>query len=141
MRENPSDKSEMINQILFGEIYEILRADIKFSLVKLNHDGYEGWICNKQVTNIEEQEYINLKNEVSSVTTDIIDIVDGDEKFIVESTNKIIPSFLINNDVYPNNKKDITLGFNLVGDFLDKTILRPNNINFPISRTEFGKLI
>ena len=78
---------------------------------------------------------INFKNYVKNV------IVDGDEKFIVESTNKIIPSFLINNDVYPNNKKDITLGFNLVGDFLDKTILRPNNINFPISRTEFGKLI
>ena len=78
---------------------------------------------------------INFKNYVKNV------IVDGDEKFIVESTNKIIPSFLINNDVYPSNKKDITLGFNLVGDFLDKTILRPNNINFPISRTEFGKLI
>ena len=64
MRENPSDKSEMVNQILFGEIYEILRADIKFSLVKLNHDGYQGWICNKQVTYIEEQEYTNLKNEI-----------------------------------------------------------------------------
>ena len=78
---------------------------------------------------------INFKNYVKNV------VVDGDEKFIVESTNKIIPSFLINNDLYPINKKDITLGFNLVGDFLDKTILRPNNINFPISRTEFGKLI
>ena len=78
---------------------------------------------------------INFKNYVKNI------VVDGDEKFIVESTNKIIPSFLINNDVYPSNKKDITLGFNLVGDFLDKTILRPNNINFPISRTEFGKLI
>ena len=78
---------------------------------------------------------INFKNYVKNV------IVDGDEKFIVESTNKIIPSFLINNDIYPNDKKDIIVGFNLVGDFLDKTILRPNNINFPISRTEFGKLI
>ena len=78
---------------------------------------------------------INFKNYVKNV------IVDGDEKFIVESTNKIIPSFLIKNDVYPNNKKDIIVGFNLVGDFLDKTILRPNSISFPISRTEFGKLI
>tara|TARA_Y100000741_G_scaffold71659_1_gene52201 strand:- start:227 stop:898 length:672 start_codon:yes stop_codon:yes gene_type:complete len=78
---------------------------------------------------------INFKNYVKNV------VVDGDEKFIVESTNKIIPSFLINNDIYPNDKKDIIVGFNLVGDFLDKTILRPNNINFPISRTEFGKLI
>ena len=78
---------------------------------------------------------INFKNYVKNV------VVDGDEKFIVESTNKIIPSFLINNDIYPNDKKDIIVGFNLVGDFLDKTILRPNNINFPISRNEFGKLI
>ena len=78
---------------------------------------------------------INFKNYVKNV------VVDGDEKYIVESTNKIIPSFLINNNVYPNNKKDIIVGFNLVGDFLDKTILRPNSINFPISRTEFGKLI
>ena len=78
---------------------------------------------------------INFKNYVKNV------VVDGDEKYIVESTNKIIPSFLINNNVYPNNKKDIIVGFNLVGDFLDKTILKPNNINFPISRIEFGKLI
>ncbi len=101
MRENPSDKSEMVNQILFGEIYEILRVDIKFSLVKLNHDGYEGWICNKQVTIIEEQEFINLKNEISSVTTDIIDIVDGDEKLPI-LMGSILPS-LKSNHCFINN--------------------------------------
>ena len=26
-------------------------------------------------------------------------------------------------------------------EFLEKSILRPNNINFPLSRVEFGKLI
>ena len=78
---------------------------------------------------------INFKNYVKNI------IVDGDEKFIVESTNKIIPSFLIKNNVNPNNKKDIIVGFNIVGDFLDKTILKPNNINYPISRIEFAKLI
>ena len=78
---------------------------------------------------------INFKNYVKPV------IVHGDKKFVVESTNKIIPNFLINNDSNVDSKKDIILGFNIVGDFLDKTILRPNNITFPISRTEFGKLI
>ena len=68
-------------------------------------------------------------------------MIDGEEKFIVESTNKVIPNFLINNDNYSNTEKDIVNGFNIVGDFLDKTILRPNSISFPISRTEFGKLI
>ena len=32
-------------------------------------------------------------------------------------------------------------GLKIVGDFLNKTILIPNNINFPLSRTEFIKSI
>ena len=78
---------------------------------------------------------IDFKNYVKNV------IVDGDDKFIVESTNKIIPNFLINNDIYPKNEKDIIIGFKIVGEFLYKTILKPNNINFPLSRIELGNLI
>ena len=78
---------------------------------------------------------IDFKNYVKNV------IVDGDDKFIVESTNKIIPNFLINNNTYPNNEKEIISGFKVVGEFLDKTILKPNNINFPLSRIELGNLI
>ena len=78
---------------------------------------------------------VDFKNYVKNV------VIDGDEKFIVESTNKIIPNFLINNNVYPSDDKDLLRGFNIVGDFLDKTILKPNNINFPLSRIEFGNLI
>jgi len=78
---------------------------------------------------------INFKNYVKNV------IVDGVDKFIVESTNKIIPNFLINNDTYPKNEKDIINGFKIVGEFLDKTILKPNNINYPLSRIELANLI
>ena len=78
---------------------------------------------------------IDFKNYVKNVT------VDGNEKFIVESTNKIIPNFLINNDLYSNNEKDIINGFKIVGEFLDKSILKPNNINFPLSRIELVNLI
>ena len=78
---------------------------------------------------------IDFKNYVKNV------IVDGDDKFIVESTNKIIPNFLINNDIYTKNEKDVIRGFKIVGEFLDKTILKPNNINFPLSRIELGNLI
>jgi len=78
---------------------------------------------------------IDFKNYVKNVT------VDGNEKFIVESSNKIIPNFLINNDLYTNNEKDIINGFKIVGEFLDKSILKPNNISFPLSRIEFVNLI
>ena len=78
---------------------------------------------------------INFKNYVKNIT------VDGNEKFIVESTNKIVPNFLINNSINTINENDIINGFKVVGEFLDKSILKPNNINFPLSRIEFGKLI
>ena len=78
---------------------------------------------------------VNFKNYVKNV------IIDGEERFIVESTNKIIPNFLINNKIYPNNEKEIINAFNIVGDFLEKTIIRPNKINYPLSRIEFVNLI
>ena len=78
---------------------------------------------------------IDFKNYVTNT------IVDGDEKFIVESTKKTIPNFLVNNDINTKNEKDIFNAFKIVGEFLDKSILKPNNISFPSSRIEFGKLI
>lgn len=50
---------------------------------------------------------------------------------------KIVPSFLIDKNYDLNNSKDLLDGFKLVSDFMDKTILKPNNINFPISRIQF----
>ena len=78
---------------------------------------------------------INFKNYVKNI------IIEGNEKFVVESTKQLIPSFLINNDISSSNKEDIVSGFKIVGEFLEKSILKPNNINFPSSRTELANLI
>ena len=78
---------------------------------------------------------IDFKNYVKNT------FIDGDEKFIVESTKKTIPNFLVNNDINTKNENDIFSAFKIVGEFLDKSILKPNNISFPSSRIEFGKLI
>ena len=48
MRAEATDLSEMVNQILFGEQYKIIESRKKFSKIRLSHDKYEGWICNKQ---------------------------------------------------------------------------------------------
>ena len=56
------------------------------------------------------------------------------------SEKKYIPNFLI--DLNENDLDNQTLfnGLKLVGDFLEKNVLRPNNINYPISRLEFVNL-
>tara|TARA_Y100000590_G_scaffold470285_1_gene663337 strand:+ start:1464 stop:2144 length:681 start_codon:yes stop_codon:yes gene_type:complete len=71
------------------------------------------------------------------------DVVDGKNKYIVKTSNgnKIIPNFLIekNNDTVV--LEDLLLSLRIVGDFINKTILKPNNISYPISRTDFLNLI
>ncbi len=65
--------------------------------------------------------------------------INGNDNYIVKSTSfdKIIPKFLIEKNSKPVDENDLLIGFKLVGDFLDKTILKPNNINFPTSRIDF----
>ena len=58
--------------------------------------------------------------------------------FAVSSTEKkYVPNFLIEKDLEVNDLKTLLNGLKLVSDYLDKTILKPNNINFPNSRLLF----
>ncbi|MDB5226798.1 MAG: ykfC [Bacteroidota bacterium] len=52
MRREPSDKAEMVNQLLYGEIFDVVEKLEKWSRIKLHHDQYEGWIDNKQYSEI-----------------------------------------------------------------------------------------
>jgi len=67
--------------------------------------------------------------------------INGQTKYIVDSSQKIIPNFLIDKNISPENLKDIHRGFSIVGDFLDKTIIKPNNKNYPSSRNDFINLL
>jgi len=64
-------------------------------------------------------------------------IENGKSKYIVESNQKIIPNFMINGSFDNISNQDIIAGIKIVGDFLEKTILRPNNLNLPLSRNHF----
>jgi len=44
VRSEPSDTSEMISQVLFGEEFRILDSDGKWLYISLDFDGYEGWV-------------------------------------------------------------------------------------------------
>ena len=46
-------------------------------------------------------------------------------------------NFLIEKDLVVHDIKTLLNGLKLVGDYLDKTILKPNNLNYPNSRLLF----
>ena len=75
-------------------------------------------------------EFVNLVNK--KITGNVVQYV---SKSISEK--KIIPSFLIYKDEKPEDLKVLLNGLKLVGDYLEKTILKDNNLNQPLSRIQF----
>mgnify|MGYP001496820295 CR=1 FL=1 len=65
--------------------------------------------------------------------------IDNTYQYITKSPTikKIVPSFLIERDKFSNDMSTLLSGLKLVGDYLEKTILKPNNLTNPISRQQF----
>lgn len=56
VRAEASDRSEMVTQLLFGELVEILEVSNQWLKIRSFMDGYEGWIDSKQVQDLREKE-------------------------------------------------------------------------------------
>ncbi|MGB3591395.1 MAG: C40 family peptidase, partial [Nonlabens sp.] len=48
LRVEASHRSEMVSQVLYGESFEIINISKEWAKVKLDHDGYSGFISNTQ---------------------------------------------------------------------------------------------
>lgn len=73
LRLEPSDRSELTSQVLFGEHFKILEQTHKWSRIALAFDGYEGWIDNKQFRTITEADYQALTNTPIVLNGDLIE--------------------------------------------------------------------
>ena len=73
MRAEADDRSEMVNQILFGEHYKLIEKRAKWLKVRLAHDDYEGWICRKQYFEIDKAQYISLSEETQHYNYNLVD--------------------------------------------------------------------
>ncbi|WP_415276318.1 DNA repair protein RecO [Candidatus Pelagibacter sp. Uisw_116] len=71
------------------------------------------------------------------------EIVDSEVNYYVKSSTekKSIPNFLIDENNMDVNLKNLLKGLKLVSDYLEKSILKPNNLNLPTSRINFINLL
>jgi len=69
--------------------------------------------------------------------------VDNKIVYYVQSSNekKIVPNFLVESSYDELDINKLLNGLKLVGDYLEKSILKPNNINFPVTRSDFIKVL
>mgnify|MGYP001277679711 FL=1 len=80
---------------------------------------------------------LELKNMVEK------EIIDNKVNYFVKSSTekKNIPNFLIDKNCKGVDLKILLNGLKLVTDYLEKSILKPNNLNLPNSRTHFVNLL
>lgn len=71
VRSEPSERSEMVTQILYGEHFEIIEYLPGWCHVVMAFDGYRGWIDQKMMTPVTDRQCEKIEKSPFAVTTDI----------------------------------------------------------------------
>ena len=103
MRKLSSHKSEMINQVLFGETFKILKQK-EWSFINLSHDNYTGWVNNNQYKIIDGK---NIKYEISNKLNCRVKVNNIKQQLVLGS---LIP---VNKSLRKNLKIDFNLNFSV----------------------------
>ena len=103
LRIEPSDRSEIVSQVLFGEHFEVVEQHKQWARIKLQYDNYEGWVDSKQFQNITKLQFDRLSEEPIVLNSDLIE-------YIITPNNSLMPiplgsslSFLNHKDINVDN--------------------------------------
>jgi DNA repair protein RecO (recombination protein O) len=112
------------------KVYKLI--DSFFLILKDNN-----WLKKYIFWELELLKLLGYDLELENLVTK--DIINNETVYYANSSNekKYVPNFLVERDLEVNDDKILLNGLKLVGDYLDKTILKPNNINYPNSRLLF----
>ena len=80
LRAEPSHKSEMVNQVLFGELFHITAIEKEWLYVRLAYDNYEGWIHHSQSFHLGEEEFIRLINADTPASLDLVQLLTNETR-------------------------------------------------------------
>jgi len=89
MRAEPSERSEMVSQLLFGEYFIIIGQNEKWLHIKSGVDGYEGWVSTNMVNDLPDG---FLKNDSSAIVCSPYIIYEAAGKRIHLPGGSLLPS-------------------------------------------------
>ena len=118
------------------ENFKIFDA-IEHFFINLNN---ENWTKKYVFWELKILKYIGYDIDLKKIINS--EIIKNEKKYYLKSnTNKkYIPNFLIDKADKRIDNDSLLKGLNLVGDYMNKNILKPNNINYPNARLEFINL-
>ena len=102
---------------------------------------FKNWIKNYIFWELELFKILGYDLEFGSLVDK--KIVNNQIQYLSKSTieKKIVPNFLVDKNQNTEDLKNLMQGLILVGDYLEKTILKPSNLLQPISRLYFINIL
>lgn len=102
VRKKPSHKSEMINQLLFGDLVQIMDSFETWLLIESEGDNYQGWIDKSQIEWVSKDFLQTIISEKPSFLKNTCTAIRYNENKIVLSQGSRLPklkghNFIINN--------------------------------------------
>lgn len=92
LRAHPSDKSEMVSQLLFGETMEVQDKKDHWRHVVCGWDGYSGWIDEGQIKWLTPLEY-DAYREASAISLSLVEGLMASDHFIPLTLGASLPQF------------------------------------------------
>jgi len=80
LRLEVSDTSEMVSQVLYGDLFKIIEMRKSWCKIRLALDKYEGWIDTKQYFDISKEDYDTLRAEKPKLSSDLIEFIEDKNK-------------------------------------------------------------
>ena len=84
VRISSSDKSEMVTQLLYGDIISIIEEKDNWTKIKSLFDNYVGWIDSKQYEKINEIQKTSFEDQ--SFSNDLVEFVENKNKELLTIT-------------------------------------------------------
>lgn len=77
VRREPSHESELVTELLFNDLYQVTESWEDWLKIRMEYDGYEGWISLKQHQEILENAYNALITNDKRVICNPVEVFDG----------------------------------------------------------------
>lgn len=92
LRAQPSDKSEMVSQLLFGETVEVQESKDNWKYVVCAWDGYTGWVDAKQLKRLTANEFEQYQ-EHQAINLSLVEGLMASDHFIPVTLGAVLPEY------------------------------------------------
>jgi cell wall-associated NlpC family hydrolase len=105
LRANPSNKSEMVSQLLLGEVFEVREKKQPWLRIHTHCDDYDGWVDEKQVQEIEQTLFLELTSSPNCCALEPFTFAESNIRKLTVFKGSSLPnyenqSFKINDELF-----------------------------------------